>query len=110
MPFSPNGTIGLSRQPRRKREVIPSPFLKDTIAILKGRKGRPKLKPSQLEKGKSGSAQEGGRTGSEQKRAGSAKRQKTVHLKIDQTEIIRPAHVPLGSVFKGYEDYVVQEL
>jgi hypothetical protein len=27
MPFSPNGTIGLSRQPRRKREVIPSPFL-----------------------------------------------------------------------------------
>jgi hypothetical protein len=84
--------------------------LKDTIALLKGQKGRPKLKPSQLEKGTSGSAQEGGRTGSEQKRAGAAKRQKTVHRKIDQTEIIRPEHVPLGAVFKGYEDYVVQEV
>ncbi len=67
---------------------------KDTIAILKGQKGRPKIKPSQLEKGKPGSAQEGGGTRSEQQRAGSAKRAKT----------------PVGSVFKGYQDYVVQEL
>src|SRR6266540_6921173 len=65
--------------------------LKDAMAILKGQKGRPKIKPSQLEKGKPGSAQEGGRTGSEQKRAGSAKRAKTAHLTIDQTAIIRPA-------------------
>src|SRR5215475_13001643 len=84
--------------------------LKDTIALLKGQKGRPKIKPSQLETAKPGSAQEGGRTGSEQKRAGSAKRAKTAHLTIDQTEIIRPAQVPPGSVFKGYQDYVVQEL
>jgi hypothetical protein len=84
--------------------------LKDAIAILKGQKGRPKIKPSQLEKGKPGSAQEGGRTGSEHKRAGSAKRAKTAHLTIDQTEILRPAQVPPGSVFKGYQDYVVQEL
>jgi hypothetical protein len=84
--------------------------LKDAMAILKGQKGRPKIKPSQLEKGKPGSAQEGGRTGSEQKRAGSAKRAKTAHLTIDQTAIIRPAPVPSGSVFKGYQDYVGQEL
>ncbi len=83
---------------------------KDTIAILKGQKGRPKIKPSQLEKGKPGSAQEGGGTRSEQQRAGSAKRAKTAHLPIDQTEIIRPEQVPVGSVFKGYQDYVVQEL
>ncbi len=84
--------------------------LKDTIAILKGQKGRPKIKPSGLETAKPGSAQEGGGTGSEQKRAGSAKRAKTAHLTIDQTEIMRPEQVPAGSVFKGYQDYVVQEL
>ena len=75
--------------------------LKDMIAILKGPEGRPKIKPRQLEKGKPGSAQGGGGRGSEQRRAGSAKRQKTAHLKIDQTEIIRPEQVPLGAVFKG---------
>lgn len=84
--------------------------LKDTIAILKGQKGRPKIKPSGLETAKPGSAQEGGGTGSEQKRAGSAKRSKTSNLKIDQTEIIRAEQVPAGSVFKGYHDYVIQEL
>jgi Transposase IS66 family len=84
--------------------------LKDTIAVLKGQKGRPKIKPSQLEKGKPGSTQKGGGTGSEQKRAGSAKRAKMAHLTIDQTEIIRPEQVPPGAVFKGYQDYTVQEL
>lgn len=84
--------------------------LKDASAILKGQKGRPKIKPSQLEKGKPGSAQEGGRTGSEQKRAGAAKRAKTAHLTIDQTAIMRPAQVPPGSVFTGYQDYVGPEL
>src|SRR6266849_3557922 len=58
--------------------------LKDTIALLKGQKGRPKIKPSGLETAKPGSAQEGGGTGSEQE--------------------------PAGAVFKGYQDYVVQEL
>jgi len=84
--------------------------LKDRIALLKGQKGRPKIKPSQWEKSKLGSAREGERTESEQKRAGSAKRAKTAYLTIDQTESIRPALVPPGAVFKGYQDYVVQEL
>jgi transposase IS66 family protein len=84
--------------------------LKDMIALLKGQKGRPKIKPSQLEKSKLGSTREGEGTESEQKRAGSAKRAKTAYLTIDQTEIIRPALVPPGVVFKGYQDYVVQEL
>jgi uncharacterized coiled-coil protein SlyX len=84
--------------------------LKDTIAVLKGEKGRPKIQPSQMEKGKPGSAPDGGRTGSESKRAGSEKRQKTAYLKIDRTEILRPTQVPAGSTFKGYQDYVIQEL
>jgi hypothetical protein len=84
--------------------------LKDTIAHLKGHKGRPKIKPSQLETGQRGGERGAEGTGSEQKRAGSVKRPKTEHLKIDQTEIIRPEQVPAGSVFKGYQDYVIQEL
>ena len=84
--------------------------LKDTIAHLKGHNGRPKIKPSRLEKDKPGREPEAGDSDRESKRAGSAKRQKTVHLKIDQTAIIRPEQVPPDSVFKGYQDYVVQEL
>src|SRR5262245_2581916 len=84
--------------------------LKDTIAHLKGDKGRPKIKPSQLEKGQPSREPVAGGSGREQNRAGAAKRQKTRHLKIDQTEIIQPEPVPAGSIFKGYQDYVMQEL
>jgi uncharacterized coiled-coil protein SlyX len=84
--------------------------LKDTIAHLKGHSGRPKIKPSQLEKGQPGQEPGAGSSGQERQRAGSAKGHKTAHLKIDQTQILRPAQVPPGSVFKGYQDYVVQEL
>jgi hypothetical protein len=73
--------------------------LKDTIAQLKGHKGRPKIKPSQLETGPRSRELEG--SDRERKRAGAAKRQKTRHLKIDQTEILRPEQVPAGSIFKG---------
>jgi hypothetical protein len=82
--------------------------LKDTLAQLKGHKGRPKIKPSQLERGQRSREPEG--SDREQKRAGAAKRQKTRHLKIDQTEIMRPEQVPAGAIFKGYQDYVIQEL
>lgn len=44
------------------------------------------------------------------KRAGSAKRSKRNVLKIDKEEIIAVANVPVGSVRKGYQDYVVQDL
>ena len=84
--------------------------LKDTIAILKGEKGRPPIKPSRLEPGKTDTAPGGGATGSEQKRAGSEKRAKTLYPQVDRTEIMRVEHVPVGAVFKGYQDYVIQEL
>jgi hypothetical protein len=82
--------------------------LKDTLAQLKGHKGRPKIKPSQLETGPRSRELEG--RDRERKRAGAAKRQKTRPLKIAQTEILRPELVPAGSIFRGYQDYVIQEL
>ena len=84
--------------------------LKDMIAILKGQKGRPTIKPSQLETGKVGRGSESKETGSEQKRAGSEKRSKTPHLTINKTELVRAEQVPTGAVFRGYQDYVIQEL
>ena len=86
--------------------------LKDEIARLKGEKGRPQIKPSTLEKqsgprDNAGDSESDGETGGG-KRPGSAKRQKTKELAIDETQVIPPNHIPPGSVFKGYQDYVVQ--
>lgn len=78
--------------------------LKDEIAVLKGEKGRPKLKPSTLNQREH---QSQGNPESDE-RAGSGKSQKTKELEIPETTVIHPAPIPAGSVFKGYEDYVVQ--
>lgn len=81
--------------------------LKDEIAVLKGEKKRPQFKPSQLDKN-AGQDEGASREG---KRPGSAKRSKTVELTIHEEQVVPPAEpVPAGSRFKGYHDYVVQEL
>jgi Transposase IS66 family len=76
--------------------------LRAEIAQLKGVKGRPKLKPSGMEKG----------TGPEQSgKAGprDARGRKADRLTIAEERIIA-ADVPAGSRFKGYEDFLVQDL
>ena len=94
--------------------------LKDEIAILKGEKARPKIKPSRMEPeadqtGKSGTESESspsGETSEEEvpKRPGSAKRSKTAEIKIHREIKCPPAEIPEGSRFRGYEPYVVQEV
>ena len=75
--------------------------LREEIARLKGLKGRPSIKPSGMEKGTS--PKPGGR------RAGRRRRGKVVpRVKIEE-QIVK-AEVPEGSRFKGYEDFVVQDL
>ena len=77
--------------------------LREEIARLKGLKGRPKLKPSGMEKATEGpaarSARRKGRRG--------AKRTK---LAIDETRIVKPDSLPEGARFKGYEDFIVQDI
>lgn len=81
--------------------------LKDEIAILKGQKPRPKIKPSKLEEGTREKRQEEGEPG---KRPGSAKRSKTAEVTDFDVVNLSVENVPHGSAFKGYEDYMVQEL
>ncbi len=75
--------------------------LREEIARLKGLKGRPKLAPSGMEEAW---ARRGANQGGTGRRGGKLKR-----LVIDEERVIG-ARVPAGSRFKGYEDYVVQDL
>lgn len=88
-------------------------YLKDEINILKGEKKRPKFKPSKMDqKSDSGNDDDDEpKGGSPKKRAGSNKRLKKKQLKIHKTKKIAPDEtIPQGSRFKGYRDFVVQEL
>ncbi len=78
--------------------------LEDEIDRLKGLKTRPRIAPSALERPTRPPLDP------EAKRPGSAKRSKTVELTITKETVIPLPHVPVGSTFKGYEDFVVQDL
>jgi Transposase IS66 family len=78
--------------------------LEDEILRLKGLKTRPIIAPSPLETPPRPPREPG------QKRPGSAKRLKTAQLIITDEVVVPLADPPLGSIFKGYEDFVVQDL
>ncbi len=78
--------------------------LEDEILRLKGLKTRPVIAPSPLERPPRPPREPG------QKRPGSAKRSKTAQLVITHEVVVPLADVPPGSAFKGYEDFVVQDL
>jgi len=77
-------------------------LLKDEIARLKGQKPKPKIKPSILQKTRS--------SAKKKKRKKRAKQSKTKKIEIHQIISIAPEHIPAGSIFKGYQDYTVQDL
>jgi hypothetical protein len=78
--------------------------LDDEIARLKGLKARPRIAPSSLESPTRPPRDP------KAKRPGSAKRSKTAQLTITEETVVRLPDVPEGAVFKGYEDFVVQDL
>ena len=100
---------------RRQAEIIQQ--MRDEIAVLKGQKAKPKFKPSgmetQTEPGEDtdGSDADDKDDGGERKRAGSSKRSKTQPLTIHETIKVAPkAPIPEHSRFKGYRDFIVQDL
>ena len=80
--------------------------LKDELAELKGQKAKPKIKPSNLDK-KTAIKR---KNTQDKKRPGSQKRSKTKQLEINEDKIIQPDLIPAGSEFKGYQDFIVQDL
>lgn len=79
--------------------------LRDEIAQLKGQKPRPTIQPSVLEKPRNQTAPAAGG-----KRPGSAKRPKTIELKIHHEVPLHPADLPAGARLRCFEPYVVQDL
>jgi Transposase IS66 family len=79
--------------------------LRDEIAILKGQKPRPKIAPSRLEQPPPPPVPTDG-----QKRPGSEKNPKNAQLTITQERLIPFPNPPCGSMSKGHEEYLVQEL
>src|SRR4051794_35284983 len=78
--------------------------LEDEIARLKGLKARPRIAPSALERPPRPPRDP------QAKRPGSAKRSKTALLIITDEVVVPWPDVPPEAVFKGYEDFVVQDL
>jgi hypothetical protein len=78
---------------------------RDEIARLKGLNVRPQLKPSGMATkatGRQAKTSKGKKTG----RRGS----KQARLSIDAEDILKATEVPPGLRFKGYEDYILQDL
>jgi len=105
----------LLEENRRQAEIIQQ--MRDEIAVLKGQKAKPKFKPSGMdtETEPDGDADESDADdqddGRERKRAGSSKRSKTPQLTIHETIKVAPqAPIPERSRFKGYRDFIVQDL
>ena len=89
--------------------------LKDEISVLKGEKKRPTFKPSKMdqEAGKGKDEKDEGKAAGQDggKRPGSQKKHKTQQLKIHEEKVCKPSEpIPGGSRFKGYRDFVVQDL
>jgi hypothetical protein len=78
--------------------------LRDEIALLKGQKPRPQIAPSRLETPAPQPRSEGS------KRPGSEKRRKNSQLVITEEITLAVVDAPAGSVSKGFEEFVVQEL
>ena len=100
----------LSETVARQAEEIA--ILKDEISVLKGQKKRPVFKPSKLDKSTDDEADsETEKNTSDNKRPGSRKRNKNNSLTIHEDEVVQPElPLPEGARFKGYRDFVVQEL
>jgi hypothetical protein len=73
---------------------------RDEIARLKGGSGRPNIKPSGMDKASEPTAE------GEPRRKGS----KTSKLSIHEERTVKVAAPPRGSRFKGYANYLVQDL
>jgi hypothetical protein len=81
--------------------------LEAEINRLKGHPQKPDIKPSRIEPGKENP---GNNTTEKEKRPGSEKRSKTKDLEVSKVEIVKVEGVQYNWLFKGYKNYVVQDI
>jgi hypothetical protein len=111
--MSASGKITLSGLPRAELEALAERLLAENaaltravaelraeVAALKGLKGRPEVKPSGMEEATEPEPAGKGR---------GAKARKAGRLTPDEERVVA-ADVPAGSRFKGYEDFLIQDL
>ena len=79
---------------------------REEIARLKGLKGRPDIKPPSQPSGMEKANRPKGPSGQPRRGGGP----KTANRAIDEDRILEIPGLPPGSIFKGYQDYVVQDL
>jgi hypothetical protein len=79
---------------------------REEIARLKGLKGRPDIKPPSQPSGMEKANRPQSPAGQPRRGGGP----KTADRAIDEDRILEIPGLPPGSIFKGYQDYVVQEL
>ena len=85
--------------------------LKDDIKVLKGEKKRPKFKASKLDESTNeGDEDKASTTKDDKKKKKPQKRNNKKALTIHRDKYIKPDDIPEGSRFKGYQNFVVQEL
>ena len=86
-------------------------LLKDEVKVLKGEKKRPVFKPSKMDEKTDKPKVKKLGSKKKTKRPGSQKRSKNATLTIHEERVIQPKNdIPAGSRFKGYRDFIVQEL
>lgn len=81
--------------------------LEEEIKTLKGLNQRPKISPSKMDKDTS---QSDGDDGNKKKNKNHKERSKKDNLKIDVEYIVKPENIPADAIFKGYTDFIVQDL
>ena len=98
----------LSEQLEQQKQEISQ--LKDEIRALKKQKKKPAFKPSKMDEETDNIDEPDNSNDKDDNKIKHSKKSKTRHLTIHHTEIKQPDYIPEGAVFKGYSDYVVQDI